>query len=85
MNLSDLVVSYIRTLVPVVVGIGLTYLAKHIGFVTPEPGLVSWVTGAFITGYYVLVRFLEARFPVLGVLLGVPKPPAYDPPAPAAG
>lgn len=81
MNLSDLVISYIRTGVPVLIGIGLTYLAKRLGIADPPAELTPWVTGVFVTGYYVLARFLESRYPALGWLLGAAKAPAYDAPA----
>lgn len=42
-----------------------------------------WLTGALTfllgLGYYALVRWLEGRWPRLGLLLGVPVRPSYEP------
>lgn len=73
------VVSLIRTLVPVAVGTLLTWLAEH-GLDVPadQRGTVSLAgVGIVATGYYVLVRALEKRWPKLGALLGVPVMPTY--------
>lgn len=81
MNVSDLVVSYIRTLVPVAVGVGLSWLAKTLGVIVPAEEAVPYVVAACISAYYVLVRFLESRYPALGWLLGAPRTPEYASPA----
>lgn len=78
MNLSDLIVSYIRTYVPIGLGVALTYLGKHLGIVEPDPGTIAWVTGAVVAGYYTLARFAESKVPALGFLLGSTKQPTYD-------
>jgi len=76
---SDIVVSAVRTLVPYLVGLIITWLAAaHI--TVNENGrlqLTYIVTFVIAAAYYVLVRSLEKRWPKLGVLLGVPKAPAY--------
>lgn len=77
MNLSDLIVSYIRTYVPIAVGVALTYLGRHLDIVDPGPEAVAWVTGAVVAGYYALARVLATVHPLFGFLLGAPKTPTY--------
>lgn len=78
-GISPGIIARIRTLVPVLVGVLLTWLQHQFGIVVHlDPSwtalLVVVVTGA----YYDLVRRLEAWRPSLGWLLGYPSPPAYD-------
>jgi hypothetical protein len=78
--LNDYVLSSIRTYVPVVVGVVLTYLATHFNVVLPEDasaGLLIAVTGVVVGLYYGLVRALETRWPWFGKLLGSSKQPEY--------
>lgn len=86
MKLNDTVVSLIRTWVPVVVGAGLTWVAKlfpslegQLDFEGATLLAVTIVTAA----YYALARALEKKVPWLGWMLGVPSEPAYagTPPA----
>lgn len=74
--------SIVRTLVPVVVGQIAAYLAT-IGVVLPEDVMaaVTVILGfAFTTIWYLGVRFLEQKFPKLGVLLGwAAVPESYTP------
>ena len=72
--LSDTLVSFIRTGVPVVVGAVVAYLSKHGLDIDLDPFAA---TALAISLYYALVRALEKRWPVFGFLLGVPKEPAY--------
>lgn len=77
--MSDYVTSLIRTVIPMVVGTVLTWLAAK-GVVVDDAtsaGLVAFLTGLSSAAYYVIARQLEARFPQFGWLLGVPKTPNY--------
>jgi uncharacterized membrane protein YfcA len=74
LNKDDLLVSLRRTLVPMVVGlVGGSFLA---GFVDPD-ALDKVVTGAVTAVYYLVVRLLESKAPVFGLLLGSRKQPVY--------
>lgn len=78
--MSDLLLSYIRTWVPVAVGAGLTWLGRKFGIVLPEDlsaQAAITVTGLIIALYYALVRGLETRWPWFGKLLGSAKQPEY--------
>lgn len=75
--LSNVVTSIIRTVVPVVVGSILAVLAKR-GFDLDQAEINSWLIPTVISGYYAIVRTLEAKYPNLGWLLGVPKAPGYS-------
>ena len=74
--------SIVRTLTPVVVGQITAYLAT-IGAILPEDVMaaVTVVLGFIFTSvYYVIVRWLEQKFPKLGVLLGwAAVPESYTP------
>jgi hypothetical protein len=82
-NVSDLVVSWIRTFVPVVVGVVVGWLVSiHLPIVPGlRDGLASLLSGGAIMVWYTAVRWLEAHWSWLGWLLGVPKQPTYKPPA----
>ena len=82
MNLSDTIVSLIRTYVPVLVGTILAFLANK-GFEIEVNQ--NAVVAVVIALYYALARALEKWKPIFGFLLGVPKEPAYEgtPGAPA--
>jgi hypothetical protein len=78
---SDYVTSLIRTLVPVLVVSGLTSIATRFGLVFDEHtsnDVVVGITGLVISLYYAAVRTLERRWPIIGVLLGSSKKPAYE-------
>ena len=86
MNLSDTVVSLIRTYVPVIVGAAVAFVFRKLGWVTPDTTeLAAAFTVLVIALYYGAARWLEKKVPALGWLLGVPKEPAYEgtPGAPA--
>src|SRR5690348_9921522 len=87
MNLNDKVTSAIRTGVPMLVGLVVSYLLVHFGFTVPED-VQTWLESLLTFGlgylYYLAVRGLEAKWPNLGWLLGVAKQPVYNPPAPVA-
>lgn len=74
--------SIVRTLVPVVVGQIAAYLAT-IGVILPEDVMaaVTVVLGfAFTSVYYIVVRWLEQKWPKLGALLGwASVPSGYTP------
>lgn len=79
-GISDYVASVIRTVVPTAVGAIIAWLVS-LGIELPatakdilSPALAF---GAAIL-YYLLVRWLEKRWPKLGILLGVPKQPVYN-------
>lgn len=79
MNLSDTVVSLIRTWVPVLVGSVVAWVTRKLGWVTPDTAQLATAFTAIVIGaYYALARFLEKRWPAFGWLLGVPKEPAYE-------
>ena len=73
----DLVVSLIRTFVPIAVGGALSALAT-IGVAGVDSAeAVAVVTSLTIGAYYAIVRGVEAKYPVAGVLLGHKTAPAY--------
>lgn len=77
--MSDQITSYIRTAVPLVVGALVAWLAVKginvpVEFIAPTTALITALAGAL---YYVIVRKLEAKYPKVGVLLGVAKQPEY--------
>lgn len=79
-GISDYVASVIRTIVPTAVGaiiawaisLGITLPADAKDLLTPALAFVAGIL------YYLAVRWLEKRWPKLGVLLGVPKQPVYN-------
>lgn len=78
--LQNQIISYARTAVMLGVGYLLTFLAAHFDIVISEHSRTLVAAGvAFVVAfaYYVIVRALEARWPKLGVLLGVPAKPEY--------
>lgn len=79
MNLSDTVVSYIRTYTPALAGLVIGWLVARGLPVDPgmRDGLTAVLSGAFIAAWYAGVRYAEKRWPAAGWLLGVPKAPAY--------
>jgi hypothetical protein len=84
--MSDQLTSYIRTAVPFIIGAIVAWLTKkgvHVSdaSVASATALLTFVFGMV---YYVVVRWLEVRYPKLGVLLGVPSKPTYAPAAPEA-
>jgi hypothetical protein len=79
MSLSDWIVSWLRTNVAAWIPAAAAWLAGF-GIELPvEPSSVAIVSLA-ISGYYTLVRLLEARWPVFGVLLGWKASPSYSAP-----
>lgn len=76
---SNLLLSLIRTWVPIGVGALISWLASlGIDVDTQTKGSLVIAMTALITGlYYTLVRLLERRYPQLGFLLGTPVQPVY--------
>lgn len=77
--MSDQLTSYIRTLVPTLVGAIIAFLAEK-GINVPidiQTATTALLTALFAVLYYIIVRKLESKWPKLGVLLGVPSAPTY--------
>lgn len=77
--MNDLVVSLIRTYVPMVVGAVVAWLVTQ-GINVDQSaveGVVAFLTAVFSGLYYVVVRLLEQRWPKLGWLLGQAKELKY--------
>lgn len=85
MGLGDTLISFIRTYVPVYVGVALTalqtFLFDHhvLGFAINTQAAGLWATGAVIGVYYAAARILEKKWPVFGFLLGARSQPKYSP------
>ncbi|GAA4176619.1 hypothetical protein [Gryllotalpicola koreensis] len=81
---TDFVASLIRTYVPILAGLILSWLATvHLPIRIegiPQGVMESALTAVLAGIWYLIVRALETRWPKLGVFLGVPKAPAYTPP-----
>lgn len=80
MNLHEKVLQYIRTYVPIAVGGAVAWLLA----VTKvdlsgefAAALIAVLVAASQNLYYVVIRVIEVRFPLIGVLLGFPKSPEY--------
>ena len=77
--MNDIVVSYIRTTVPVVAGVAISWLATR-GVAVDEStatALTAGLVGLVSSLYYLIVRTLETKYPSVGWLLGVAKKPKY--------
>lgn len=73
-------IAVIRTIVPMGVGAIASWLLVTFGLhVTDDQQAQLVVLGTFLLQafYYMVVKWLEARWPRLGVLLGIPKAPVY--------
>lgn len=81
--MTDYVISLIRTWVPILVGGVATWLAAKTGVILDEQsqaGLIVGFGGLLSAIYYGAVRWLETRYPALGVLLGKRQQPEYKAP-----
>lgn len=78
MILSQYLVSVIRTGVPALVGIVLSYLGIAALDIEGIP-LSGVITAVAIVGFYAGVRKLEEKWPAFGRLLGIPVAPVYVP------
>lgn len=77
MNYDDVWYSIRRTLVPIVVGWLLAQAARY-GFNIPDEALTGVLESLMAGVYYFIVRWLEVKFPQLGILLGALKKPHYE-------
>ena len=78
--MNNLITSMIRTLVPVGIGTFITWIQIHLGVTVDDAtsaSLIATATGITVGLYYVVVRWLETRFPQIGWLLGLAKAPGY--------
>lgn len=76
---NNFVISLIRTYVPIGVGAFLSYLLTFGIDIDAEArtGLVTFLTAVTQGLYYLVARWLEKKWPQLGVLLGIPAKPKY--------
>lgn len=77
---GDKLISWLRTMIPVWIGVGTAWLAAKTGIVLdPETaaGLGAFTAGVVTTVYYTAARWLEAKWPWVGWLLGSTKQPTY--------
>ena len=91
--MQDVLRSLIRTATPIIVGLGVALLS-HLG--VTNPSYVAAIGSASAILYAGVVRVLESRWPLFGVLLGQVGAPSYprvtivqtykptSPPAPVA-
>ncbi|SDI50502.1 hypothetical protein SAMN05421505_1618 [Sinosporangium album] len=79
-DLSDLIISWIRTGVAVVGGSVIAWLAVRGIKLDPASAaaVVLAVGGACVTLYQVAVSALQRRWPWVGLLLGSTKAPSYS-------
>lgn len=81
MTLNDSALAYIRTYVPYAVGLAVGWILLRLGLNLhgeTESAIAAFGVAAVTNVYYVAVRFAEAKFPALGVLLGAPRTPIYE-------
>jgi hypothetical protein len=76
LNLNDTLVSIIRTLIPSLVGLIISSLAR-IDIHLDSAALTVVADGLIIGLYYTIVRLLERWQPWFGWLLGMARQPAY--------
>lgn len=75
--MNDMVTSWIRTVVPALVG-SLVYSLANLGIEVDGDGWVALLTALAIGVYYAIARYAEQKIPALGWLLGSPKQPTYN-------
>jgi len=77
--MSSILTAITRTLVPTVIGWIVAGFAL-VGITVPDD-VQGWLSGVIVflvaLIWYIGVRALEAKWPKLGVLLGVPSKPVY--------
>lgn len=78
--MSDYGRSVVRTVVPLIVGTIVGWLATR-GVEVDRASLIAVVDPIVAAIYYALVRVIERRVPSFGWLLGVPGAPSYAVPA----
>ncbi len=79
-TMGDLFISFVRTLVPSIVGAVLAYMASKGITVDAEfaANLAGVLTVLFTSAYYLIARYLERKNPAWGKLLGIAKKPTYS-------
>lgn len=77
--MSDLIPALIRTYVPILVAMLVTWLASLGVIVSDDIStmLASAIGGIAGAIYYAVVRWAESRWPSVGVMLGSKKTPTY--------
>lgn len=77
--IADMVTSIVRTVTPIIAGAIITFFAsKGFNFDQSFTTNLYAVIQAIVSGlYYIIVRFIEVKFPSFGVLLGSKKAPQY--------
>jgi hypothetical protein len=76
MNMKDYGRSLIRTIVPLIVGSVVAWLASQ--NIDVDAGTLVPAVDAVVAGlYYAIVRGLEQKFPAAGWMLGHPGAPQY--------
>ena len=76
-EINGTIVSLIRTVVPVFVGLALSWLARQGLDFDSEP-VVGAVNIVVIAIYYAAVRMVGNRYPAAEWALGHPAPPQYN-------
>lgn len=71
--------AYARTASPITAGPVIVAVAKALGLDLTVDQAIALVPIVSM-GYYVIVRALEFKFPIVGYALGVPKQPVYEAP-----
>lgn len=80
--LSNTVLSFIRTFVPIIVGF-LVAWAQPFGIEVDTEAAIAFLTALATAVYYTVARLLESKWEKAGWLLGAPKQPIYaEPPVP---
>lgn len=77
MNNPNLLASLKRTLIPIIVG---AVVASFLGGYVDPVALERVLSGIISAVYYVVVRFVETKYPSAGVLLGEKAQPVYEKP-----
>ena len=78
-EMSNFITGLIRTYVPIIVG-AIVAWATSVGLELDgetQAGLIVGLTGLLQAGYYLLIRWLETKYPRIGVLLGKATQPEY--------
>jgi hypothetical protein len=78
MNPTDYGRSVIRTIVPIVVGSFIAWLAAR-GVKVDEATILPAIDAIVAGAYYALIRLVEHKYPKAGWLLGSPGAPSYAP------
>lgn len=82
MNPSAYGRSIIRTVVPIIVGSVIAWLAAR-GVKVDEATILPAVDAIVAAAYYAVIRMVEDKWPKAGWLLGSPGAPSYASPTPS--